>query len=537
MEKPAFSEVYQEAVAAGETAFASGDYKTALEYFRQAMQAAPNDVYALSRAGASAVAVNEYDEAKACFQKALDLEPENGDNAFNMGNVYFFRADLNHAVEQYARAEILGCSKPVKARLYYQLSLINMIQGNFESAIKNFEKFENSDDSKRALSEPKVIMEKLKLYMMAKDFARSAECAVQLIQMAPQELRGYIVYFNLLVGAKKLDEAEKILDEAEQYATMNDNGRLTLKVERISLYLLRAGFEPENAAELREQALEMIRNNLSEAQEGSRAYNQMLLSLAEVQVIRHEYQEAAAAAAAVLPENDAESARALIEQIQVHKDLDPATNVEEPSEEQLDEMLNAALADLSEKINVGLISPYLIEQATVYYDSDNRQIREYPEGAFDAMDQGRRTQVDAAETVAVREGVTAMRPDFYERARFLLINALISLDQFELVKKHAALLRNSKNTMYAFFAMYAEALAVRKTGGDANDEIYNALLSFYRGRMLKKDYAPYAAMYRARMYAETGKFAKAEEMAKLVPASEKQEVADYIMSLRQTDAS
>lgn len=537
MDTAAVKEVYQEAMAAGETSFSATDYKSALEYFRKALAAVPDDVYALSRAGAAAVALNEFDNALEYFRKATDIQPENGDNAFNLGNAYFFQADLNHALEQYARAEILGCSKAVQARLFYQLSLMNMLQGNMEAAIKNFQKFEETDTSRRALSDPKIILEKLKLYMMAKDYARSAECAVQLIQMAPQELRGYLVYFNLLVSVKKFDEATRILDEAQRYAIMGENEQLSLNVERVSLYLMRAGMEPENAEAMRNEALELIKQNLGAAKEGSRAYNQMLLSLAEVQVMRKQYQKAAAAAAAVLPELDGDKARELVEQIKIHKDLDPAVEGAELDEAAFDELVRAALADVNEKINAGEINPHLIEQATVYYDSENNQIREYPEGAFDSLQKPAASQNAAAADVAVRPGTAKMRPEFYERARFLLVTALVSAERFEEVKKQAASLRSSTNTMYAFFAMYAEALAQRKTGCDPDGSIYDALLAFYRGRMLKKDYAPYAALYRARMYAEIGKFAKAEEMAKLVPAEEKEELAAYIAGCKKETAA
>ena len=86
MDTAAVKEAYQEAIAAGETAFSATDYETALTYFRKALEAAPDDVYALSRAGAAAVTQNLYDEAKSYFQRALDIQPENGDNAFNMGS-------------------------------------------------------------------------------------------------------------------------------------------------------------------------------------------------------------------------------------------------------------------------------------------------------------------------------------------------------------------------------------------------------------------------------------------------------------------
>ena len=43
----------------------------------------------------------------------------------------------------------------------------------------------------------------------------------------------------------------------------------------------------------------------------------------------------------------------------------------------------------------------------------------------------------------------------------------------------------------------------------------------------------YAAVFRARMYAETGKFAKAEEMAGLLPAADRNAVMQYISDCKK----
>ena len=90
-------EVFTEAMINAETAFSNGNYSLALEWFRKALNEEPENMEALSRAGAVCVPLNKFDESLEFFKKALELDPENGDNYFNLGNAYFFKeADEHH---------------------------------------------------------------------------------------------------------------------------------------------------------------------------------------------------------------------------------------------------------------------------------------------------------------------------------------------------------------------------------------------------------------------------------------------------------
>ena len=61
---------------------------------------------------------------------------------------------------------------------------------------------------------------------------------------------------------------------------------------------------------------------------------------------------------------------------------------------------------------------------------------------------------------------------------------------------------------------------------------YAEVNAFFRTAMLNREGTSFAAVFRARMYAEVGKFAKAEEMANLLDTNEKQAVMEYINSCR-----
>ena len=70
------------------------------------------------------------------------------------------------------------------------------------------------------------------------------------------------------------------------------------------------------------------------------------------------------------------------------------------------------------------------------------------------------------------------------------------------------------------------------TQADA-DKAYEEGLAFFRSEMLRKNAnAGYALIFRTRMLAETGKFEKAEELAKLMASEDQAAALDYIAQCR-----
>lgn len=528
MDKAAFdTEAFAEAMASGEAAFSGKDYELALKYFRQALSLNPDDVYALSRAGAAATTLNRSAEALEIFRKAFAVS-ESGDNAFNLANAYFFSGDFNSASTYYAKAELLGCSEKVRAQLYYQLSLMCLLRGDVANALTNFSKFEDCDETKMVASSPKMILEKLKLYLMAKDMDRAREYAVKLIGAEPQSPRGYMVYFNMLLSYEQYDEAERVLNEAFRYAVMDESQRLAADLERVTLLIRRASAEPEKAKEYLSAAEELTRARLAESSDGSRTFKQLQLTLAEVLVKEEQYAECADLLAGVLEEQ-----KVVLPEFKA--DLNAAVPEVNLTEEELETALQADMELMGERIASGEIPEDIVNSAEIVYGPDGQEERQFPAGAFGTYDippvEAAKGKGDAKDAKS-----TLMREDFYERARYLYVSSLLSIDRYEPALSHAAALSGSKTVMYQFFGHYAEAYVRRQLGQDADGKRYADALAFFRKQMLAKNNAAYAALFRSRLYAESGKYATAEEMVKLLPADQQKSADTYIAECRSKAA-
>ena len=196
-------ETYKESITNADIAFSNENYEEAVKWYEKALASAPKDVYALARAGAALVAAGQFKRAYPYFQKAIDYQPENGDNLFNMANAYFFEGNVSKAMEYYTLASVKPCSPDVKARIFYQMALMCTIKQDYRAALINYQKYEDADKTGAASLDVDIITEKIQLYVKLEDFENAEKCAVKWIGLAPSELRAYMAYFNLLMAAEK----------------------------------------------------------------------------------------------------------------------------------------------------------------------------------------------------------------------------------------------------------------------------------------------------------------------------------------------
>ena len=82
-----------------EIALNNGQYETALELYRKALNDEPENLLALSRAGAVCMMLEKYENALRYFNRAIEVDPDNGDNYFNLGNAYFFQDQYSKAFD------------------------------------------------------------------------------------------------------------------------------------------------------------------------------------------------------------------------------------------------------------------------------------------------------------------------------------------------------------------------------------------------------------------------------------------------------
>jgi len=81
-----------------------GDFKTAIEYYRKALDADPARVDVRANLGASLADIGQLDEAIAEDQRALAAAPKNAGLRKNLGLAYYKKGDMAHAHEQFEQA-------------------------------------------------------------------------------------------------------------------------------------------------------------------------------------------------------------------------------------------------------------------------------------------------------------------------------------------------------------------------------------------------------------------------------------------------
>ncbi len=509
----------------GETAFNNENYAQALEWFRKALEENPDDLQALAKAGTVCVPLDQYEESFKYFKRVMELNPENGDNAFNLGNAYFFHGDIGKALELYAEAEMKGVSEEAKPRLYYQMALLCSVRQDVKAALANFRKYEDLDKSGMASADPDVISEKIKLYLMADDYENAEKLAVQWIGVAPADVRSYMVYFSILMAQRRYAKAEEVLSNAEKYAELSEQDAFALKLERVTMLSAMADVDTEHAQEHLQAAYELVETAQKEAPAGKK--NELTLTKAEICMKMQNYDDAIRTAETLLP------GAALKNAVVAHQE--PA--YEELSEDEIEQMASEDMQAIEEKIAAGEIDESIGESVDVEYDENGNPVRVYPDGIFDEAE-----YKAPAEEAVPEEAAAQQTPDkgYYDRMYFVLLSCYAATEDYQKVRETAATLKFSDNIYYSYFARYTEAFAMKKLSEtteevtkEAAEKQYAETIAYFRSRMLQGESNNYGAIFRSRMYAESAKFAKAEEMANLLPMGEKEAVMAYIDTCRK----
>lgn len=523
-------EIYKEAISNADIAFSNGKYENAVSWYDKALAEAPNDEYALSKAGTSLVSIGKFEEAFGYFQRAVDADPENGDNVFNLANAYFFAGDIPKAMENYTAAEMLKCSDDVKARIYYQLALMCTIKEDYKSALINYQKYEDADTSGKAALDTDLISDKVNIYIQLEDFDNAIKYTLKWLNLSPAELRCYIIYFNLLMATNEFEKASKVLDDALKFAVTNDLEKYAVDLSRANWYVSAAGSEID-PGDFNQKAYDLM-NELIVSENGSpEDKNELVVTLGELCISMGKVDEAIQLMNVLTDETPAPAPEA------------PAAPAQtgEPDPAEIDAMMQQDIQSMEAKIAAGELSDDLGDNAAVNYDENGQPVREYPEGIFDeetglkipelkGVDLKKLAEEDDADAIA-------RKIEFRARVNFILLTCYANKEDYEKTLEYAKIVKDTPdNVYYSFFGRYSEAFAMmqlarkgqRFTKEEA-DRKYAEEIAFFRSEMLKaNENSAYALVFRTRMYAEQGKYTKAEELAELMAEADKESLMKYI---------
>ncbi|MBR1481564.1 MAG: tetratricopeptide repeat protein [Ruminococcus sp.] len=528
-------EAYKEAIANADVAFANARYEQAVKWYDKALALAPDDTYALSKAGTSMVSLNRFDEAFGYFNRAVDADPQNGDNVFNLANAYFFSGDIPMAMEKYTAAELLPCSDDVKARIYYQLALMCSIKQDYRAALINYQKYEDADKTGKASLDTDVISERVNLYIQLQDYDNALKYTLKWLNLAPADIRCYIVYFNLLTATGQYEKAEKVLDDAEKFAVTDADTEYAVNVSRANLYANAAGTAFDKNGDCNQKAYDLMNELIVSPAGTQESKNELVLGLGELCIAMGKVDEAIDLMQMLTEEPEAEAAPSA--PVPDAAPVDPA---------EIDAMLSDDLARMDAMVSSGEISADIGSDAPVHFDENGVPVREYPSGVFGEEDGYALPDFKGVDmeqlTAAQREAEAAEQAAFRARVNYTLLTCYAFREDFENTLKYARLVKlTPDNTYYAFFGRYSEAFAIRQLAKQGKgftmeqaDRKYSEELAFFRSEMLKaNEDSAYALLFRTRMYAETGKYAKAEELAELMADDDKAALLGYVEACRK----
>ena len=513
----------RETLMNAEIAYANKQYNEAYRWYKEVLRHSPDDLYALSKVGSISVPLGNYDEALTCFRRIMQLDPGVGDHVFNYANACLFTKNTTEAFAAYVKAEKMGCSEDVLPRLYYQLALICSAREDRKSALLYLKKCEDNDREGNIVLTPDLISEKLKLYMLEEDYTNAEQCAAQLVAIQPALLKNYMVYYSILMAHKKYDEAKSVLTNAQKYAVNTASDRYNVVLQMAAVGIAESAEHPDEKLAYCHASLRLLYDLLADQDITQEQYAQVVISIAEAYTKADELPEAIQCLKLLLAEST-ETVKP-VHRVQPLQDL---------TEYEAEQMIQADIALVQQKIYAGELDPNLGSYVQPCYDAYGNEFRYYDPEVFACLNTSENDdQSDTAVPQNKLEGFV-LPVTMSEKVYFGLLTAYLALDNFVDAEKYARALKHSNNTYYAYFGLYTATMIARKISGlnTKTRKQYDEALAFFRSKAFANPGDTLATVFRARLYAEDGKCRKAEEMAMLLPEKDRQSVLDYIESCR-----
>lgn len=512
----------RETLMNAEIAFANRKYNEALIWYQKALEETPDDIYVLTRAGSICVPLGRFEEALKYFGHAKELDPNNGDVVFNYANACFFNKDNVVAFEGYVEAERLGCSEDVTPRLYYQLALINSIRQDAKNALIYLHKCEEVDKAGTIALTTDFISEKIKLYMFLEDYTHAEFCAAQLVAAQPSELKNYMVYFGILMAHKNYDTAEKVLSDAMKYAASSVDERITIVLQQAALLMAKGESNVADKKACCSSAISLLKKAIHSHCINAAQTVQLMMAVAEAYLKNEEYDKTIECLMHILSLTDHPKFTVDSEVSQ--------KNVEDLTSEELEAMIYADIEVIQDKINSGELGYNLGLFTEPIFDDDYQEYRIYEELTVTAPAEkaDRKVEKPAAPDELLKG--YGLSTDDRERIYFMLLSAYMGEEDFAEARKYALLLKHSGNKYYSYFGLYSSTLLSQKLFGNSDDTVqrYNESIAFFRAKTFEDSTDSLASIFRARLYAECGKFEKAKEMALLLSEEDQKSILEYI---------
>ncbi|MGB7293982.1 MAG: tetratricopeptide repeat protein [Candidatus Aminicenantales bacterium] len=157
---------YQVQLLIGDCYREKGEHDKAIELYGKAVEDAKADEKlgrqvlskGLAALGDAYLRKNDLEKAQVFFKQSVDANPDNETLAYNVGEIYFSNQKLDEAAEYFTTATEI---KPDWAPPYYKLGLVSLNKADYEKAKEHFRKFLTIEPEGELAAQAKNILEYL----------------------------------------------------------------------------------------------------------------------------------------------------------------------------------------------------------------------------------------------------------------------------------------------------------------------------------------------------------------------------------------
>lgn len=314
------------------------------------------------------------------------------------------------------------------------------------------------------------------------------------------------------------------MQTAGKYVEMTDAERYAYVLQLAVLYVAEGASDPENSDEYYKKAIDILEKEMADGSLTSEQKSEMLIVLADV------YSKV----------EDLDKAISILENllygsVVTEKAEAPEESFEIPAEltfEDIEDMLQNDMDNIQDKIDSGELDDDMGLYADVDYDENGEEVHYYDDSAFGTSE---KTVIEDDNENTVEEEKVELTEEVREKVIFTLLTCYMAKDEFEKAQKLALILKDSSNKYYGYYGLYTEALTERKITGNSESANlkYAEAIAFFRNKTFADTKDVLASVFRARLYAEQGKFEKAEEIANLLADDDRASVMKYIAECKQ----
>lgn len=185
-----------------------GKYEAAIGFLEkaEAVDRFNLDVYITK--GVAYANMDDFEKAKAEFEKALKVNKKEGVVYFHLGNIEMLTGNKGKGMEYYNNAIAYGFDD---AQVYFSLGLMYEEENNDDLAIRNYSKALLKDANRADIR-----IRKIRLLIRKEMMEEALHALDELILANPDVFEGYHLKYLVLANQEKYEAAESVLDGAMQ---------------------------------------------------------------------------------------------------------------------------------------------------------------------------------------------------------------------------------------------------------------------------------------------------------------------------------